>query len=179
MQRFENRLLRRVTLVSAVCAGVMIVALMCLTVVDVILRAAGGGGVPGGIEWTEVVLVIAVYFGMMTAEYDDAHVRTPLLTDRMKPVVAQALRLVGTLAISVLVVWMIIVTAEAALRAFSVGEVHPGISRVPVWPAKIIIPIGLLGMLVVFIAHSIQRVLNIRELVRLRAADSTAVEESR
>lgn len=176
MKQSESPILRRITLVSAVGAGMMIVALMCLTVIDVALRTAGSGGVPGGIEWTEVVLVIAVYFGMMTAEFDDAHVKTPLLTDRLKAIPAEVLRLVGTVAISALVIWMIYATTESAIHAISVGEVHPGIARVPIWPARLIIPIGLLGMLIVFIVQGIHRIQHIRQLIRSSAATTSQVE---
>lgn len=164
MPNSESRLLRGTTLVAASIAGVMVVALMILTVIDVTLRTLGKGGIPGGVEWTEVALVIAAFCGMMSAEFDDAHVRTPIMTDRLKPIVAATVRLLGTLAISAVVIWIIISTSLAAWESFSHGEVHPGIARVPVWPAKLFVPIGMLGMLVVLVVRAIERIRTIRRL---------------
>lgn len=179
MPKSESRALRGITLVSASIAGLMVVVLMLLTVVDVTLRTLGRGGVPGGVEWTEVALVVAVFCGMMAAEFDDAHVRTPIMTDRLKLIASSVVRLVGTLAVSVLVVWMIIATAQTAWVSFSTGEVHPGITRVPVWPAKLIIPIGMLGMLVVLVVRAVERIGRLRDLLQNQTDDQVNMEVAR
>lgn len=137
--------------VARVVAGVGVLVLMLGTVVDVTLRTADGHGVPGVIEYTEVLLVVVVFLGLVTAARDGQHIRVGLLTERVPPRVAQVLRSLG-LTISVgLVVWLIATTAIKAAASVRAGEYRFGLISVPVWPARVAIPIGLacLGLVLI------------------------------
>lgn len=170
--------LRRTAVVASTIAGAMIILLMVLTVVDISMRTAGRAGVPGGIEFSEVMLVIAVFAGMMTAELTGAHVKTPILTTRLKTVAAETVRILGLLITVAVLAWLVVVSAIAAWDSFQVGEVHLGLARIPVWPAKVFVPLGMLGMLAVLAFSIVQRSIIIRRTVATRKRGPHNVEES-
>lgn len=125
-------------------AGVGIAVLMLATALDVGSRIITGRSVPGVIEVTEVVLVISVYFALLTAGRDGQHIRVRLLTDRLVPPVRRVVRSLG-LAISILIVgWLTWATASKAIDSVISGEYRIGLAHVPIWPARVAIPLGLL-----------------------------------
>jgi TRAP-type C4-dicarboxylate transport system permease small subunit len=147
--------------VLALVAGVLIAGLMLLTTFDVLKRKLIGSGAGGTVEYTQVLLVLTVYAGMMSAEVTGSHIRTSVLTERLSPVRAAALRAIGLVGVSALVLWACIETAQGAWDSFSIREFSYGLVRVPVWPARVAIPIGLAGLLgaVVYRAFDAVRVL--------------------
>lgn len=180
MELTSHIALRRTATVASTIAGAMIILLMLLTIVDISLRTAGKAGVFGGIEFSEVMLVIAVFAGMMTAELTGAHVKTPILTARLKTIAARSVQILGALIAVVLLAWMVVVSSIAAWQSFQVGEVHLGLARIPVWPAKAFVPIGMLGMLLVLLFSIFQHLLIIRETMLSKRSDlnEPTVEES-
>ncbi len=53
------------------------------------------------------------------------------------------LRLLGHAVLCGLVAWMTVETAQAALHSFLVGEYRFGLLQMPIWPARLMIPLGL------------------------------------
>lgn len=141
----------RVEPVARAAAGIGVLALMFLTVADIVTRTVAGGGVAGIIEITEVALVIVVYLGLMTAGRDGHHIRVGLLTDRLPAPAARVLRLLGLAIALFLVAWVIWVTAGKAVTSIEMQEFRFGLIGVPIWPARLAIPIGLSGLLLVFL----------------------------
>jgi TRAP-type C4-dicarboxylate transport system permease small subunit len=135
---------RTISRAVGLLAGGGIVILMLLTVADVVRRKIAGPGVPGTVEWTEVVLVIVVFAGMMPAELTRAHIRTSVLTDRVGRRQAALANGVAMLVVSAVVLWASYQTFETGRASFELREYRFGLVRVPVWPAKLIIPAALL-----------------------------------
>ncbi len=129
-------------------AGIGIALLMLPTVVDVTYRKLFGPSIPGLLEYGEVGLVVVVFLGMAHAMETGTHVYTPILTSRLPGRVSGALRLAGLVPVWVLVALMVVGTARLALESIEIGEYTFGLAAVPIWPAKVAIPIGLAAMLV-------------------------------
>ncbi len=139
--------------VSRTLAIVSTVALTLVTAIDVVLRSTTNRGLPGAIEITEVVLVIAVFLGMMTASTEGMHISATLLTDRLPRVAARVTRIVGAVVSIGIAGWVLYGTALRALASLHAGEYRFGIISVPVWPARLAIVIGVAGLLFALVLH--------------------------
>lgn len=151
--------------VDAVCrvfswlAGAITLLIMIMLAVEVVTRTATGGSVLGTIEISEIALAFVVFLGVAQAQRVRAHVNTNLVTSRMPVPVAVGVRVVGLLAAAVVLVWTAWASAERALDSVATGESRFGITEVPIWPARVIIPVGLvlLAVQVVFTAYDAVR----------------------
>lgn len=160
---------RNINRMLALLAGVTVAALMFMTVADVTRRETVGGSLPGAIELTEVALVLIVFAGMPVAETARAHIRTPLLTGALPPRVASVLRLIGLVIVIAALAWIINLTAHAGYDSFVKREARYGIVRVPIWPAKLIIPIGFAGLLLEYVYGAVG---NVRVVLGRQEAES-------
>lgn len=146
--------------VDAVCAvfswisGLITVVLMLVIVLEVVLRGASGRSLLGTIELSEVGLVFVVFLGVAYAQRVDAHVSTDLVTSRLPVRVAATARTAALLLAAGVLVWMTSMTALRGWDSFQSGESRFGINAIPLWPARLIIPVGLalLAMQVLFSA---------------------------
>lgn len=141
-----SRVVQATASTLALLAGLGIVCLMLLTVVDVGLRKFVGRGVPGALEISEVALVAVVFAALMAAEVGNVHVRTPILVERLPHRAANLVKLLGLVPATVFVFWAAWLTAMEGLASAESGEFRFGVVAVPVWPAKLVIPIGLAGL---------------------------------
>lgn len=147
---------------ALVLAAIGTVLLMAVTVVDVTLRATTGRGIPGAIEITEVVLVVAAYLGLMTAAHDRMHVTVTFVTARMPSRMADAVRvLAGLVSLATLVV-VLVATAIRAVGSVSSGEFRFGLVSVPIWPARVAIVIGLATFAVAACLQLIESITRLR-----------------
>ncbi|MGI3170776.1 TRAP transporter small permease [Pseudooceanicola sp. C21-150M6] len=82
-----------VGIVLAIFGGVMLTAMMGLTVCDVIGRYVFNSPVRGAAELTEVLLAATIFLGLGAVALSEEHVTVDLLTDHL-PKAVQPLRLV-------------------------------------------------------------------------------------
>lgn len=154
----SSRFTKVVLAISALFAaisGVTIVGLMLGTTFDVSLRRLGMHGVAGVVEWTEVILVIVVFAGLAFAELKGAHIRGASgLTDNPRSSLFMGARCLGSLTASALLLWGAFATSLAAAESVHIGEFMMGLVAVPIWPAKVAIPIGLCGFALVMLMRS-------------------------
>lgn len=122
--------------------AVLILVLMGLVVADVFSRSTTGEGIAGLVEYSEVLLVVAVFSGVAYARQTDAHVSMDMVTTRVPPKVSAALQAVGLLGSLVCVGIVAWVSVEVALESFQSKEYRLGIERVPVWPGRAAIAIA-------------------------------------
>lgn len=137
---------RAVHLVSrtlGILAVVVILFMMVATVADVARRTFAGYPIPGVTEAGEVIMVMAVFLGIAYTEYRGAHVRVTLVLEMLPPRVAAIINSVAMLLVLVLLAWMVWVTTGRALEAIEVNEVRFGLVKIPVWPGRIAIAVGL------------------------------------
>jgi TRAP-type C4-dicarboxylate transport system permease small subunit len=124
---------------SVLCIVVMLVAI----VADVTRRTLAGQAVAGVVELGEVIMVAIVFLGLGYAERRGAHVSMTLFVRRLPPRAAAIVNGAGLLLVVLVVGWMVYVTADRALASFEAKEFRFGLVRVPVWPARIAIAVGL------------------------------------
>lgn len=159
--------------VLSIVAGVAIVGLMLITVIDVVLRKFFASGFPGAIEINEIALVVIVFLAMMSAEMLSVHVRTPILTERVSPTAANILHIIGFTPAVVFLTWLTIRTSQEALKSVASGEFRFGIVNIPLWPGKVAVAIGVAGLT---IAIAIKLATAVRNAVKGRAAEISTHE---
>lgn len=130
-----------------VIAAVLIIVIMLSTAADVAVRQATGASIPGVVEYSEVLMVGLVFLGLAYAQRARAHIGVDLVTERMPVRVAHIARAIGLTIAFVVLAIMAYETFEVALRSFESREFRFGLVQVPIWPARMIIPIGLVALL--------------------------------
>ena len=146
----EQRL-GRIAELLAFGAGLALCGLMLLTVMDVGLRWLTGRGVPGAYAWVVLGMVGAGYLGMPYAEATKAHVRTPLLMSRLPVRSATVARKSGLIVAVVILGLMTYATATRAIESFHSGETTADLARLPLWPSRALIPIGLAALVLEYV----------------------------
>lgn len=135
------------TEILALASVSLIVVILAAIVADVVRRSATGKSVPGVVEWSEVAMVMIVFLGLGYAERRRAHVSMTLFVRLLPPRVGAVINALGLLLVAAVVAWMVYVTADRAMASYEASEIRFGLIRVPVWPARIAIAVGLLAYL--------------------------------
>ncbi len=132
-----GRVERALTVLSAV-----VVCLMMLLVVTQIMARALRTALPGIVESLELLVVAVVFLGLAYTQSVNGHIRIDVISNQL-PVkwrkVLEGLLLalaLGTFGI------MTYVSGEAAYEAWVLGDYREGLIEYPLWPSKILIPIG-------------------------------------
>lgn len=142
-----DQISKSISLAFAVIAATIIAVIMVMTSADVIKRFFTGSSIPGTAEFSEVFLVASVYLGLAYAMRIGAHVGVDIVIMRLRPRAARVVQVIG-LAISLIILgWMVYETIGTALHSIAINEFRYGLIRVPVWPAKVAIPIGLVALM--------------------------------
>lgn len=130
----------------AIASAVGILAIMTLVVVDVVRRKVDGGSIPGANEYAEILLVLVVFLGLAEAQRQDSHISVEAVLTRLTATSAARLKSLGLLLSLAVLAWMTWETLDAGRAAFESKEFRFGLARIPTWPAKLAIPIGLAAL---------------------------------
>jgi TRAP-type C4-dicarboxylate transport system permease small subunit len=140
--------------VAVACIVIMLFA----TIADVMRRGLTGSPIRGVVELSEVAMVAIVYLSLGLAESRRAHVSVTLLIDRLSARSAAIVNGIGLLIVIAVVAWMVVVTGERAEASIAVQEYRFGLVRIPVWPARLMIVLGLLVYLFALIFRLVDTV---------------------
>ncbi|HTV67814.1 MAG TPA: TRAP transporter small permease [Rhizobiaceae bacterium] len=133
---------------AAWTSGIGIALLMLPTVADVTYRKVIGPSLAGMVEVSEVGVVIVAFLAMAAALRRGAHVGTPIFTSQLNPTLAERLRILGCLVIWIALALMVWGSWQIAVESFQVREFRFGLVQMPIWPAKMAVPVGLVLMLI-------------------------------
>lgn len=157
----EVALPRPVALVAramSVAAGVLLIALIMLTVADVVSRNLRDHSIVGAVDMSTMLLVAAAFLGLASAELDGKHVTVDLFEARFAPRARWALsllRAVILLALGVLLTWGL---SEVLLSALERGETTNDVLRLPTWPAKAVLVVSFLAYFVVAVWKELRHI---------------------
>ncbi len=133
------RPLTAVSTALGLVAGLLLLALMLLTVADVVSRNALGRSILGTVDISTLLLVMVAFLGLAAAEFDGRHVSVGLIEARLGERTRTALsglRALLLLVIGGLMVWGL---AEVLFSAVDRSETTNDILRLPTWPAKLVL----------------------------------------
>ncbi|HJE57979.1 MAG TPA: TRAP transporter small permease [Nocardiopsis listeri] len=140
-------------------AGLLLLALMFLTVADVVGRSVFGQSVLGTVDISTLLLVTIAFLGLASAEIDGKHVSVTLVEARFghrSRMVLSGIRAVLLLVLGSLIVWGM---GEVLLSAYDRGETTNDILRLATWPAKLVL---FLSFLLFFVMAVWKEVLEFR-----------------
>ena len=163
------RWLERIITVLGVMATISIIALMVLTTSDVVKRYIFADPIKGAYEISESLFLTAVFLGLAYTQLFHEHVNTDLFVRHLSKranLILQTIMLLLSLTIYILFSRK---GMEAFLTSLVEGEYRWGLIRIPLWPAKLMIPIGLSALCLRFIGEI---VINIRDLLRMEKGTS-------
>lgn len=171
---YVRRVVHQATQVLALIAVLCIVVMLVAIVADVTRRTLFGESVAGVVELAEVMMVAIVFLGLGFAERRGAHVSMTLLIRKLPPRAAAVVNGLGLLLVVAVVGWMVYVTADRALVSFEDREFRFGLVRVPVWPARIAIAVGL----VVYFLELVFRLIDDVRAAMGRASEADDADET-
>jgi len=101
-EAFFTRARRGLRLITAVLCGALLIALTCVTVIDVVGRYFLSSPLPGASEYTELLLMAIIFCGLPAVCLDDGHISVDLITSRLKGWAEIAQLLIARLFVSVI-----------------------------------------------------------------------------
>lgn len=125
----------------ALIGGFVVFVLMFLVAIDAIGRKLWTA-VPGALEFSEAMMIPAVFLPLMFIQMKREHVfvsaATTLLTVRRQALLDAIAALVGVVVFGLLT-WLAL---DKAYQAWVVGEYRVALISVPIWPFRWLIPLG-------------------------------------
>lgn len=141
--------------VCGIISGGAIFAVMCLVVMNVILRYTLNAPIAGTLELTESALPIIIFFSLAFTQYEGGHIRVVLLTQHFSPKIRRFIRVAALLAGSGLFAWGAWASWGLAAKSFGFHEMQRGSIRFPIWPIKMSVFFGLLLLSTQFLIDAI------------------------
>lgn len=149
--RFTHQVCLSLAVLSAATVGLIALG----TSANVISRAVTDRPIPGVIDIGSLLIVAAVFAAAAQAERSEAHVRMRLVTDRIPTRVAHVVRTVAMTASALFVGFMTYATALRAQHSFLVWETQVSALRWPVWPARMVITLGLAFLCLILVIKAV------------------------
>ncbi len=148
-----SRGLEKVIHVLGTLAAVLIITIMILTTSDVIARYVIGSPLKGSVEISEILFLSAVYLGLSYTQLFREHVGVDLFISHLssKPrLVLETIMLSLAFFTYGLLAWR---GAGAFWTSLETGEYRWGLISIPLWPARLMIPLGVSILCLKFIAE--------------------------
>lgn len=133
--------------IFAILAALGVVVMLWAIVADVGVRNLTGGSLPGMIEIGETMVVLVIFLGMMQAGVSGEHITITLVTGRLSQGVRRRIQTFAWIVSALILGWMAYATILRAGASFSGQESRFGILSWPIWPARIVIAVGVVSML--------------------------------
>lgn len=156
--RSMTRLFERLTLRLGILSGFATLLITVVVVLDVAGRALFNAPIPGGNEFSELLLVGMIFLGLAAAQQQRQHFAIEIAVHRLGPGARRWVELAGwllSLAIVALLAWL---SGKQAWTSFLRDEASYGTVAFPIWPARIVLALGL-ALLALQLAIDIVRLL--------------------
>ncbi|MBI5968407.1 MAG: TRAP transporter small permease [Deltaproteobacteria bacterium] len=125
-----------------VAGGIILTAMMLLVTADVLARYLFNSPIHGTTELTEFMMIGLFYFTLAYTQALKAHIRVDMLISLFSPrarLICEEITYLLGFALFALITWQ---TMEAAVQAWKIWETTFGLILFPLFPAKVLIPIG-------------------------------------
>ena len=125
-----------------VAGGIILTAMMLLVTGDVLGRYLFNSPIHGTTEITEFMMVGLLYFALAHTQALKAHIRVDMLVSQFSPrarLICEEITYFLGFILLALITWQSLVSA---IQAWKIGETTFGLILFPLFPAKVLIPIG-------------------------------------
>lgn len=158
-----------------VLATLATVTMMVAITVDVIARGVSGASIPGVLELGETVLVAAVFLGLAHTGATNGHIAVDLVTDRLPRRASRWVVAFGWSSTAVILLWLAYATGVRALESTEKNESRMGLVNWPLWPARWLIVVGLVAMLLVAVVN-VARLVRGKEVLGYQSFETTVTD---
>lgn len=131
----------------ALISGLAIFSLMVLAVMSVGGRNVFNHPLPGYVDWIEQAMPLIAFMGISYTQRNGGHIRMDMVVGKLKGRVLYAAELITTIAILLLMIFIVWGSWEHFQRSFDFNA--PLWSRdssmdiaIPLWPAKLLAPVA-------------------------------------
>ena len=142
----SNRWLDALAEWMALVGGFVVFLLMLMVAIDAIGRKVAGA-LPGALEFSEALMVPAVFLPLMYVQMKREHVFVGVVTMGLSVRTQSLIDAVAAIIGAVLFGFLTWLAMEKALQSTVVWEYRLAVIPVPIWPFRWIIPLGT-GLLV-------------------------------
>lgn len=124
-------------------SSIALFGIMVLVSADVFMRYTFNSPIPGTLELSEISVVLITFLCFPYTAFNQRHIRTTFVVSRLPPAyqrIAERLSIALMLLLLTLFIWQ---TAIHGWKSFETREYAQGLLAVPVYHAKLTIPLGL------------------------------------
>jgi TRAP-type C4-dicarboxylate transport system permease small subunit len=136
-----NKTLETLAEWMALAGGFVVFLLMLMVAADAIGRKIWSA-VPGALEFSETLMVPAVFLPLMFVQMKREHVFVGVVTDHLRPQTRAWLNGIAAVVGIVVFGFLTWLAFDKALQATIVGEYRVAVISVPIWPFRWFIPLG-------------------------------------
>lgn len=125
-----------------IAGGILLLGMMLLVTGDVIRRLVFKSPIHGTTELVEFMMVGLLYFTIANTQALKAHIYIELITERLSPRARLLCEVIGYflgLIVFSLITWQ---GVKSSIYSWKINEITFGVIKFPLFPSKIIIPIG-------------------------------------
>jgi len=135
--------IERALLALSIISGFATLIIILIVVTDVGGRFALNMPFHSGVELSELLLVILVFLGLAAAQQQRQNYSIDIMTRHFPPGVQRLFEVAGYAFCLLIVIVLAWPSSKQALASYERGEAGFGIVPFPLWPARIILAIGL------------------------------------
>jgi TRAP-type C4-dicarboxylate transport system permease small subunit len=137
-----DQLLFRLESLLSLMSGFIILAIVLLSVANVLGRWLFSAPISGYIDWIEQSMAFFAFLGIAYVQRQGGHIRMDMLVGRLRKRILWSVELVSTLLMLSITVILISGSFSHFLRAYQIGDSSLDID-LPTWPSKLVVPIAL------------------------------------
>ncbi len=152
LSRLDQRLFKLESGLNLV-AGIVILMLMMLAVIQIFGRKIFNIPVPGFIDWVEQAMAVFAFLGISYCQRIGGHIRMDILVGRFRGRMLWLSEFVSTIVMMLLSTALTYGSWLHFRRAWDLGDSSIDIA-LPIWPAKLMVPVALALLTLRFILQA-------------------------
>ena len=152
--------------------------LTCLVSFDVILRYIFKQSIPGSMEITQALMTFMVYLVLGAVQEKKDHIRIDFFIERIPPKVRKYWEVVVCIVGLAFLAFLLIYVWESFYSSFEMKEYYGGQIRIPIYPARAAIFVGVGLMIVAFLQDIVWLLTSEEKAAMIKSAEEREIEEA-
>lgn len=144
------RLFERIFIQLAIVNGILTFLIILLICADITGRKLFNSPLQGSNELATLFLVALIFLGMAAAQIRGAHYNVDLLYGAVPKLVQKVFDVISSVISMVFAGFLAKLTIQSAWKSTMMGESSYAIIAFPIWPARIVIAVGLTCLTIQF-----------------------------
>jgi TRAP-type C4-dicarboxylate transport system permease small subunit len=150
----------QVSRILGICAIIFLVAMMMLTVIDVVMRLLFDKPVTASVEFTEYLMLFVAFLGLAWCAIKGGHIKVEIIVGRLSVRVQEIINSINALIVMGLCFflgWMAVAESSASREVGFASQ----ITGIPDWPFYILVGFGFAIMffaMTMILVHSVYKV---------------------